>query len=132
MLTLQEVYKRKNSTRRLVIGINTTNPKQTPCIGCGCVAYTGEDPYPKNLNSYLKHTLFWTATTDPNPANVVTALTWRLIEKLYINEYIKDPAPSSVRILLKSRYKDYEFEFPSLIVRSHWLISTSNMLLNTL
>jgi len=116
--------------RRIVIGIGTTRPDLSPCIVCGCAGYTGDAPYPKNLNSYLENILCWTATRHTDPQKAIEATTWRLVEKLSLSGHIKTPELNHIRILIKPRYREFDFEPPSLVVRSHWLISTSNMLLN--
>jgi len=118
--------------RRLIIGVNTTHPSRPPCIACSCVGYTGCLPYPQTLKTYLKHTLGWTFTQHQDPQKAIQAAAWRTLEKLYLNRYITNPNFDNIRLLLKPRYRKYEKSFESevLIVRSHWLISTANLLLN--
>lgn len=118
--------------RRIVIGIGTTRPDLDPCIVCGCAAFTGQEPYPKTLNNMLEHVLCWTATMNSDAESAIKAVTWRLVEKLYLSNQIDSPDINHVRLLLKPRYRGLEFSCDLLVVRSHWLISASNMLLNEL
>ena len=118
--------------RRIVIGIGTTRPDKQPCIACGCAAHTGQEPYPKTLNNLLEHVLCWTATTHDDAETAIKAVTWRIVEKLYLVNALTSPELEHVRILLKPRYRNVALPCDTLIVRSHWLISASNMLLNDL
>ena len=118
--------------QRILIGIGTTRPDHAPCVVCGCAAYPQEAPYSKKLDAYLDHVLCWTATTGDDPVDAINAVTWRLVEKLYLAHRIPEPELSHVQVLVKPRYRHHELEPVKEVVRSHWLISTSNMLLNEL
>jgi hypothetical protein len=130
MLDAQALSRHNEVMRRIVIGIGTTRPDHDPCIACGCAGYTGEQPYPKNLTNYLENVLCWTAAKDKDPQKAIEAATWRIVEKLFLTGKIDTPLLEHIRILIKPRYRGYEFQSSSLVVRSHWLISASNMLLN--
>ncbi|RKY28318.1 MAG: hypothetical protein DRP83_00935 [Planctomycetota bacterium] len=78
----------------------------------------------------MEQVLCWAAAMHATPQKAIEATTWRIVEKLFLQGKIDSPDLEHIRILVKPRYRNYEFPSPSLIVRSHWLISTSNMLLN--